>query len=65
MTPLPSVTENNPKVNDEKVWVEAKTNKIWVNPHVEESGDLIDGHYRYVVVTPGHWAVETEKREQK
>lgn len=45
-------------VREKKVWIEAKTNKIWVNQHVDESGDLIDGHYKYVVITPGHWATE-------
>ncbi len=62
---LPAVKESNSKVNEEKFWVEAETNKIWVNPHVDENGELVDGHYKYVVVIPGHWAVENGKREQK
>ncbi len=37
------------------VWVEAKTNKIWVNPHLDESGDMVEGHYKYTVIIPGHW----------
>lgn len=44
----------------EKVWVEAKTRKIWVNAHVDDNGDMVDGHYKYLVVAPGHWAVKGE-----
>ena len=60
----PVCTEFPPKVEDEKVWVEAKTNKIWVNSQVDENGDLIDGHYKYIVVKPGHWAVKGQENEQ-
>ena len=45
---------------DDKVWIEAKTSKIWVNPHVDESGDMVEGHYKYTVMVPGHWAVKDE-----
>lgn len=47
-----------PITSDKKsdmVWVEAKTNKIWVNPHVDDSGDMVEGHYKYTIVIPGHW----------
>jgi hypothetical protein len=40
----------------EKGWVEAKTKKIWVSQHVDENGDLVDGHYKHVVEVPGHWS---------
>lgn len=48
--------------NPEKVWVEAQTRKVWTNPYVDDNGDMVDGHYKYVVVAPGHWAVKGEKR---
>ncbi len=46
------------------VWVEAKTNKIWVNPHLDDNGDMVEGHYKYTVITPGHWAVVKEKQHE-
>ena len=45
---------------EEKVWVEAKTNKVWVNQHVDENGDMVEGHYKHIVMNPGHWAVKDE-----
>ena len=45
------------------VWVEAKTNKIWVGPKLDENGDMVEGHYKYTVITPGHWAVKDEQHE--
>ena len=45
---------------EEKIWIEAKTSKIWVNPQVDESGDMVEGHYKYTVMVPGHWAVKDE-----
>ncbi len=47
---------NKPK--EERSWVEAKTGRVWVNPHVDESGDLVEGHYKNTVLEPGHWAVK-------
>ena len=44
----------------EKVWDEAETRKIWVNAHVDDNGDMVEGHYKYLVVAPGHWAVKGE-----
>ena len=40
---------------EDKVWIEAKTSKVWIGQHVDVSGDLVEGHYKHVVVTPGHW----------
>ena len=45
---------------EERVWTEAKTNKVWVNPHVDENGDMVEGHYKHIVMTPGHWAVKED-----
>ena len=47
----------------EKVWVEAQTNKVWVNPHVDENGDMVEGHYKHIVITPGHWAVKDDGKK--
>lgn len=44
--------------NDEKVWIEAETKKVWVNDQVDENGDMVEGHYKHIIVTPGHWAVK-------
>lgn len=49
--------------NEEKVWVEAETKKVWVNDHVDESGDMVEGHYKHIIVTPGHWAVKDGGRK--
>ena len=56
--------ENPRPVNEEKVWVEAKTNKIWIGPHVDENGDFVEGHYKHVVITPGHWATKDEAKRE-
>ena len=56
LIPLPERQEAKPK--EEKAWVEAKTSRMWVNPHVDENGDLVEGHYKNVVLEPGHWAVK-------
>ncbi len=48
---------------EEKVWIEAKTSKMWVNPQVDENGDMVDGHYKYMVMVPGHWAVKDNGRK--
>ncbi len=45
-------------VQTEKVWVPAETKKIWVNPYVDENGDMIDGHYKYVIIEDGHWGIK-------
>jgi hypothetical protein len=51
-----AVVAGQPEGNEAKGWVEAKTKKVWVNQHVDENGDLIEGHYKYVVEVPGHWS---------
>ena len=48
--------ETKPK--EEKVWAEAKTGRVWVNAHVDEGGDLVEGHYKDTVLEPGHWALK-------
>lgn len=51
--------QENPSVTGtDKVWVEAETKKIWVNSQVDENGDMVEGHYKHIIVTPGHWAVK-------
>ena len=30
--------------------------KVWVVDHPNEAGDLIQGHWVFIVVTPGRWA---------
>lgn len=49
--------------NEEKIWIEAKTSKIWVNPQVDDSGDMVEGHYKYTVMVPGHWAVKDDGKK--
>jgi hypothetical protein len=56
-TPAPDVCSLPPEKKSDMVWVEAKTSKIWVNPQLDDNGDMIEGHYRYTVLTPGHWDV--------
>ena len=51
-----AVVAVQPRGDEAKVWVEAKTRKVWVNQHVDENGDLVDGHYKHVVEVPGHWS---------
>jgi hypothetical protein len=33
--------------------------KVWIVDHPNESGDLIQGHWVFMVVTPGRWASPT------
>jgi len=57
--PLISIPEKKgSKPKEEKVWVEAKTSRVWVNSHVDENGDLIEGHYKDVVLESGHWDIK-------
>jgi len=49
--------------SEEKIWIEAKTSKIWVNPQVDDSGDMVEGHYKYTVMVPGHWAVKDDGKK--
>ena len=55
---IPVIAAAKPRVETETVWVEAKTKKVWVNPHIDEDGNMIDGHYKYVVLEEGHWALQ-------
>ncbi len=61
LIPIPPRQEAKPK--EEKVWVEAKTSRVWVNPHIDENGDLIEGHYKHIVTEAGHWAVKSDERK--
>ena len=57
VTPMAISSQEVPSSGEEeKVWVEAETRKVWVNDHVDENGDMVEGHYKHMVVTPGHWA---------
>ena len=56
LIPIPEKKQERPK--EEKSWIEAKTGRIWVNAHVDENGDLVQGHYKETVLEPGHWAVK-------
>jgi hypothetical protein len=59
VTPKSATAQEEQSTNEkDKVWVEAETKKIWVNNHVDESGDMVEGHYKHIIVTPGHWAVK-------
>ena len=45
------------KPPQQQAWVEAKTSRIWVSPHVDGNGDYVEGYYKYIVLKPGHWAI--------
>ncbi|MBI3601519.1 MAG: TraV family lipoprotein [Candidatus Omnitrophica bacterium] len=62
LIPIPENIETKPK--EEKIWVEARTSRIWVNPHVDENGDLVEGHYKNTVLEPGHWVVNGNQGQQ-
>lgn len=53
-----------PLESKEQVWVEAVTKKVWVNQHVDENGDLVEGHYKHIVLTPGHWVTKENDRKK-
>ncbi|MBF0489363.1 MAG: hypothetical protein HQL15_01925 [Candidatus Omnitrophica bacterium] len=57
--PLISIPEKKePKSQEDKVWVEAQISRMWVNSQVDENGDLVEGHYKNVVLEPGHWMIK-------
>ncbi len=56
--------ESKPKPPEDKVWIEAKTNKLWVNSYVDENGDLVEGHYKDIVIEQGHWEVKSNAGNQ-
>ena len=49
----------------EEVWIEAKTSRVWVNDRVDENGDLVEGHYKNVILEPGHWDVKGSDNGQQ
>ena len=49
---------------DENMWIQAKTSKVWVNPHVDDEGNLIEGHFKHVVLEEGHWALQENKPDE-
>ena len=55
---IPVIKSVKADIETETVWVSAKTKKVWVNPHIDEEGNMIDGHYKYVVLEEGHWALQ-------
>lgn len=55
---IPIIAAAEPRMETETVWVPAKTKKVWVNPHVDDNGSMIDGHYKYVILEEGHWALQ-------
>ena len=57
---VPQNQETKPKPPEDKVWVEAKTSKLWVNPYVDENGDLVEGHYKDIVTDQGHWELQVK-----
>lgn len=40
------------------IYEAAEIKKIWRPPKVNESGDLIGGHYIYIVLDDGNWVFE-------
>ena len=53
---IPMIPKETPKQHE--AWVPAKTQRVWVNPTVDETGALVAGHYKQVVVEPGHWVLQ-------
>ena len=56
---------DEPKPPQQQAWVEAKTSRIWVRPHVDETGDYVQGHYKYIVLDPGHWSLNGKQANQQ
>ena len=56
--PAPVLTETKPSVTTETGWVPAKTRKVWVNQHIDEDGNMVEGHYKHVILEEGHWALQ-------
>ncbi len=60
--PLIPIPENTPeKPKEDGVWIETKTSRVWVNPHVDENGELVEGHFKHIVLEPGRWAVKANE----
>ena len=69
-TDAPKNKDTNPESNDAKppqqqAWVEAKTSRLWVSPHVDENGDYVEGYYKYLVLDPGHWSLNGNETKQQ
>ena len=67
---LPEDKPSNPENKETKplqqrLWVEAKTSRIWVNPHIDENGDYVEGYYKYIVLDPGHWILNGNQTRQQ
>ena len=55
---------DKPRTPEEKAWVEAKTSRIWISPHVDGNGDYVQGYYKYIVLDPGHWSLNGNEAKQ-
>ncbi len=67
---LPEDKDTNTKSKDTKppqhqAWVEAKTSRLWVSPHIDENGDYVEGYYKYIVLDPGHWILNGNQTRQQ
>lgn len=49
----------------QQAWVEAKTSRVWVSPHVDENGDYVQGYYKYIVLESGHWNLNGNETKQQ
>ena len=38
------------------MWLPPDIRKVWIVDHPNDAGDLIQGHWVFMVVTPGRWA---------
>ncbi len=56
--PIPVITALKQTVETETVMVPAKTKKVWVNPYIDDEGNMIEGHYKYVILEESHWALQ-------
>ncbi len=56
--------ETKTKPPENKIWIETKTSKLWVNPYVDENGDLVEGHYKDIVTDQGHWELKPDEPGQ-
>ena len=59
------VQNKEQKAVRQKVWIEAKTSRIWVSPNVDENGDYVEGHYKYIVLEAGHWSLNGSQKVQQ
>ncbi len=49
---------------DEGVWIPDKISKIWINSYVDDEGNMVEGHYKYVIMERGHWVLEESGRNE-